>query len=615
MIAVWAVLFALAGPFSGKVADVLSNGGFEVPGSQSLNVIHALDAAGGRGAQSFTLLVDAPTAAEARARLAAVRSEVAARFPQLHAVAPPQASRDGRSIALFTVAPVTQSQSLKLAHQIAGAVQHAGGAVRTFVLGPGATYDTFQRVSQDGILQAEIIGLPVALAVLLLLFGTLVAGVLPLVLGAAAVTISLGLLYWIARLTEVSVFAQQMTTMIGLGVAIDYSLFIVARFREELAVGRERADAVRTAMRTSGTAVVFSGITVIVSLGTVWIVPVRAVQSMAAGAMLVVAVAVVAAATLLPALLHVVGGRIDSLSLRRRRAPATPGGSSFWQRFARAVMARPVVSFVAAAGLLAVLALPAFSLVTANTSLAQLPRGEAVVRGNDVLVRQITGPGQGREGALIVLVRPGRFGPAPAAAGAERLAAKLLADPRVASTHVERVGDAYEVVAPLRIDPEGPTAVNGLVPDVRALVGALRLEPAARVDVGGLSAFQRDLNETVGGDLWLLIVALLVLAYLVLLVMLRSLLLPLKAVIMNLLSIGAAYGVIVAVFQWGWLDCTGFHHLGYDQHADAAARPRDHLRPLDGLRGLPALAHPRALRGDRRHRPCRRRGARRRAPA
>jgi uncharacterized membrane protein YdfJ with MMPL/SSD domain len=557
---VWVALFVLAGPFAGQVGSALSSGGFNVPGSQSLALVDYYNDLPGHGSQPFTLFVRAATAQAARDRLAATLHEAGQQFPQVHFTDPPQSSPDGRALVVVGYASLSQNAALKLSGTLSDRLQRTDGSASTYVLGPGATYHTLQKVITRDIGSAELIGLPVVAVVLIVLFGALVAALLPLALGALAVTITLACVYGIGRLTEISIYAESMASMIGLGVAVDYSLFILARFREELDLGADTRAATATAMRTSGTAVVFSGGTVIISLGTIWLVPVRAVQSMAAAAMLVVAVAVLAASTLLPALLHLLGGRVNALSLRRRR-PLT--GSGFWHSFSHGVMRRPVVSFVGAATVLIVLAIPTFWLRTSNTSIDQLPRGEAVVVGSHLLERDITGPGQGQAGEADVLVRPLGSTLAAIRPQVSALAQQIARDPRVASAQVQQIGGAFQITVPLRIDPESRAAFDGLVPDLRKLTAASPLRRVATVDVGGVSAFNRDLNTEISGDLWLLIVAILVLAYLLLLVLLRSVLLPLKAVLMNLLSIGAAYGVLVAVFQWGWFDWTGFHHLGF----------------------------------------------------
>ena len=554
VVAVWVLLLIAALPFSGKAQGVLSSGGFEVPGSQSQLAIDYLNHVSGRGAYSFSFLVDAPSDRAAQARMAQVRSSVDQRYPEIHFTTQPQASPDGRTISFVGFASVDQNRSLTISRDLKTLIQHTDRPVRTFLLGPSANYATFQDITESGLRRAETLSSPVILIVLLVLFGAVVATLVPAVLGALSVLITFALVYAVALHAEVSVYATTMVTMIGIGVAVDYSMFILARFREELAAGTASDLAVARAMATSGTAVAFSGMTVVVSLASIWIVPVRAVQSMALAAIMVVAVAVLAAMTLLPAVLSLLGERINALRVPgRRRAPDRAG---FWIGWTERVMRRPLLAAGGSVAVLIVLALPAFSLVTANRSLEQLPRSTDVRVGNALLTSRITGPGQGREGALTILVRPQDAGAAGPAAVAARLRARLARDPLIAAASLDPVADSVIVVGQLRVDPESQAAVDQLVPRVRSWVGSQGL-------VSGLSAFNHDLNSEVGNDLWKLMALVLGLSYLVLLVLLRSVVLPLKAVVMNLLSIGAAYGVIVVVFQWGWFDWTGYHSLGH----------------------------------------------------
>ena len=528
-----------------------------------MRLIEARNAAA-LGAQPFTLLVVSDDPAATSARFGDVFARVRREYPALQFRAAPIRVRDGRVETVTGFSSLSQNDALKLAQRLLDAFQVARGPVRTYVLGQGAVYATFQDVTQRDLRSAETIGLPIVLVILLALFGAAVAASLPLVLGIVSVVITLAIVRIVAAHTEISVYAESMVSMIGLGVAVDYSLFVLARFREELGAGAAREDAVVQAMRTSGRAVVFSGLTVLVSLGTVWIVPVRAVQSMAAAAMLVVTVAVLGAATLLPSLLHLLGPNVD-----RWRVPLVgtgePSGGVFWHRVTGAVMRRPLTSFVVAAVVLLLMASPIVDLRTANTSLSQLPRGEPVVQGSDVLQRAVTGPGQGLVGAFGVIATP-RAGQNAASIRPQvaALAARLGREPEIIGRRVllQRVGSGIQIVAPIRIDAEGTQAVDRLVARVRAIVADAALQRVATTAVGGDSAFQRDLNDEVGGDMPFVIAALLLLAYVVLVVMLRSLVLPLKAVITNLLSISAAYGVLVAVFQWGWADWTGFRHIG-----------------------------------------------------
>ncbi|MFI5048629.1 MAG: MMPL family transporter [Gaiellales bacterium] len=559
-VAAWILLLLVALPFSGKAQSVLSSGGFDVPGSQSEKVIDYLNSQPGGGAYAFTFLIAAPTAQEAAAREAQVRSDVAKQFPQVRMRSDVAVSPDRTTVALTGYARVDQNKSLELSRQLKDGLQVTDGPTRTFLLGASANYATFQQITEDDLRQAEALSSPVILIVLLVLFGAVVAALLPALLGLFSVVITFAAVYAVASATEVSVYATTMVTMIGIGVAVDYSMFVLARFRDELEDGAVVETAVATAMRTSGTAVVFSGITVIVSLASIWIVPVRAVQSMALAAIMVVAVTIAGTLTLLPALLAIVGRSVNRGRIGRRRS-TSPASSGFWQRWTAGVMRRPLLCFVGAAALLIALTIPALSMVTQNRALEQLPRSTDVRVGTELLTSRITGVGQGREGSIDVLVRPAG---GSADELARRITAKLGDDPLITKATVEPVAGGLLVVGYLGVDPESSQAVDVLVPRVRTMVAHEAAgSRGVEADVDGVSAFNHDLNEEVGGDLWKVMGLVLVLCYLVLLVLLRSVLLPLKAVIMNLLSIGAAYGVIVMVFQWGWLDFTGYHSLGH----------------------------------------------------
>jgi uncharacterized membrane protein YdfJ with MMPL/SSD domain len=558
----WAILLVLALPFAGRAQSKLSNGGFEVPGAESQRNVAYFENLPRYGAEPFTFLVSAPTPQAAVARLADVRRQALAVDGRIRFTTPPEASADGRTREVTGYASVTQNEALQISRRLADRMQVTDGPTRVYVLGAAALYSSFQKIIEQDLARAETLTAPIIAIVLVALFGALVAATLPIALAVAAVVITFGAVFFVASATEMSVFVTTMVSMIGIGVAVDYSMFVLARFREELEAGAEPATAVDTAMRTSGTAVVFSGLTVVLALLALWLVPVRAVQSMAAGAMMVVAVAVLASSTLLPALLHMLGRRVDRGRIRRFR-PGRDRRGEFWTAWVGRIMRRPLPWFCASAGVLVALTLPALWLETDNRTLEQMPRSSPIVVGNDILSKRITGPGQGEAGAISILIRP-RTGDASAlAADARRIAAKVGRDPLVQTTRIRRLGNALNVQALIRVDPESEQAENVLVPRLRAIVHADPVERRATADAGGVSAFNYDLNQEVGSDLWMVIAAVIVLAYLVLLVLLRSVLLPLKAVVMNLLSVGAAYGVIVAIFQWGWLDFTGFHHLGH----------------------------------------------------
>jgi uncharacterized membrane protein YdfJ with MMPL/SSD domain len=559
----WLVLLLVALPFAGRAQSKLSNGGFEVPGAESQRNVAYFENLPRYGAEPFTLLVSAPTAQAADIRLRRLRAEALRVDGRIRFTTPPRSSPDGRTRAVTGYASVSQNEALEISRRLADRVQVTDGPTRVYILGPPALYSSFQKIIEQDLARAETLTAPFIAVVLVALFGALVAATLPIALAVAAVVITFGAVFFTASATEMSVFVTTMVSMIGIGVAVDYSMFVLARFREELDAGAEPAAAVDTAMRTSGTAVVFSGLTVVLALLALWLVPVRAVQSMAAGAMMVVAVAVLASSTLLPALLHMLGRRVDRGRIGRRTRLERDRRREFWTAWVAQIMRRPLVWFCASAGLLVILTLPAIALETDNRTLEQMPRSSPVVAGNGILSSKITGPGQGEAGAISILMRPISGDAATLAADAHRIAAKVGRDPLVRGTSIRRLGNALNVQALIRVDPESEQAENELVPRLRRVIHADPVERRATVNLGGVSAFNYDLNQEVGSDLWMVIAAVVVLAYVVLLVLLRSVLLPLKAVVMNLLSVGAAYGVIVAIFQWGWLDFTGFHHLGH----------------------------------------------------
>jgi RND superfamily putative drug exporter len=326
-------------------------------------------------------------------------------------------------------------------------------------------------------------------------------------------------------------------------------------------------------MRTSGIAVAFSGVTVMVALAGLFLIDTATIRSMAMGAIVVVAVSVLAATTLLPVLMSmfgrrayargrtaIVGGLIFRGLRNMRRRPGSTHPSRertpFWERWAERVMRHPVIAAGLSAALLLVLAVPALSLQFGDGALRQFPQGNETRVGAE-LAAKATSPGAA--GPTQVLVTFDRA--KPDAAALDRYAARLRHDPEAAAVAKPLLaGDAGLIVVTPRHDPESPAA-RALVARLRASATAV---PGAHIDVGGSTAQVEDFKDLVSGSMWKILLFVLAFSYLVLLVLLRSVLLPLKAVLVNLLSVGAAYGVLVTVFQWGWFDSLlGFHHLGY----------------------------------------------------
>src|SRR5215207_5589257 len=349
---VWAVIVLAAVPFAARQSEDLSSGGFEVPGSQSAAVDDALARFPGvQRAQLAAVLVAERGATGAQLRAAFDR--VAAAAGPIDGVSLPEAARAqaaqqaaaGGTVIVPLRAEVDEDGATDVAADLRdrlGVGEGARDGVATHLVGQGALWAAMQELSKEDLAKAESAGFPIVLLILLLVFGSLAAAALPLALGFVSVLVTGALIYLLSQSMEMSVFVTNMASMIGIGVAVDYSLFVLARYREEVAGGRAPEDARGVALATSGLAVLFSGLTVIISLAGLWMVDNTAIRSMALGAMLVVAVAVLTAITLLPLLL---GRRVVTRWRLLRRPPRT--GPGFWQRWTAGVMKRPVLAVAA----------------------------------------------------------------------------------------------------------------------------------------------------------------------------------------------------------------------------------------------------------------------------
>jgi uncharacterized membrane protein YdfJ with MMPL/SSD domain len=366
---------------------------------------------------------------------------------------------------------------------------------------------------------------------------------------------------------ETSVFVTNMASMIGIGVAVDYSLFILARYREERARGREPVEARAEALSTSGLAVTFSGLAVIVSLAGLWMIHNQALRSMALGAMTVVAVSILTATTLLPVLISLLGDRVlpggavaKVLGVFRRRGER-PDREAFWVRWTKRVMARPWLAVVGTSAVLLTLAIPLLSIDTGTEALAQFPKGSDVRVGNELVSEQVGGGADPVE----VVARLGGDSISPGdRAALAGFAHTLATTPGIRAVAPPVFAGDSVLIQATPTTPSESAATRALIVRLRdTVVPATLLSHVATVDVGGETARSSDARAQVSGSMWKIVLFVLTLSFLVLMVMLRSLVLPLKAVLMNLLSIGAAFGVLVAVFQWGWLDSVlGFESLG-----------------------------------------------------
>jgi RND superfamily putative drug exporter len=439
--------------------------------------------------------------------------------------------------------------------------------VTTYLAGQPTIWAGMQELSKKDLAKAEASGFPIVALILLVVFGSLAAAALPLVLGFVSVIVTGALIYFISLNMMTSVFVTNMASMIGIGVAIDYSLFILARYREERARGRDQDAARAEALSTSGLAVAFSGLAVIVSLAGLWMVDNQALRSMALGAMTVVAVSILTATTLLPALIAMLGDRVlpggivaKVLGIFRRRGER-PDREAFWVRWTARVMAHPWTAVIGVSAVLLTLATPLLSIETGTQALGQFPKDSDVRVGNELALKQLGG---GTDPVLVVAGFGGTGAAREGRAAVGGLVRTLEATPGIASVAPPAFAGDTVLVQATPSAPSESDATIALVHRLRdSIVPRTELSRVATVDVGGETARSQDARDQVSGSMWKIVLFVLALSYLVLMVMLRSLLLPLKAVLMNLLSIGAAFGVLVAIFQWGWFDSLfGFESQG-----------------------------------------------------
>jgi uncharacterized membrane protein YdfJ with MMPL/SSD domain len=394
-------------------------------------------------------------------------------------------------------------------------------------------------------------GAPLALVVLLLVFGAVVAGLLPLMLAIVSIVVALALVALLAQAYDLSVFTQNMLIGMGLALGIDYSLFTLSRYREERLQGQEKPDAIATAGATAGRAVLFSGIAFVLAMLGLLLVPSTIFRSLAAGAILVGIVSVIAALTLLPAVLALLGDRVNALRIPFFGRAAQQAGREgrFWGAIVHRVMRRPVASLVLAAGLLLALAAPVLALDTGTSGAATLPDRFESKQGYLLLREEFP-----KESAEPVDIAVAGDVDSPAVHRAvARLEQEIARRPIFGEPTVEtnEAGTVARVSVPVAGNPDGDRAieaVRGLRSEVvpRAFAGV-----DAQVYVGGDTAEELDYHDTVNFWLPLVLLFVLGLSFLLLTLAFRSIVVPATTIGMNLLSVGAAYGLLVLVFQEG----------------------------------------------------------------
>jgi uncharacterized membrane protein YdfJ with MMPL/SSD domain len=434
---------------------------------------------------------------------------------------------------------------------VVDAVQAADGreGFEVTITGEHTLEADFDTLAGEDLRNGELgFGLPVALIVLLIVFGSVVAGLVPLLLAVISITVALALLALVGQVFPLSVFATNMLTGMGLALGIDYSLFVLSRFRHERRHGRERAAAIAAVGATASRAVLFSGIAFTLAMIGLLLVPSTIMRSLAAGAIAAAVVSVAAALTLLPALLGLLGDRVNALRVPVVGRAAEREGSRFWSGLVGGVLRRPVISLLLATVVLLLMAAPVLGLRSGEAGVSTLPDRLAAKQG--YLALNAAFPGQTTEPVEIVIDGDGD---APGIqTGIDRLRERL-AGTRFGRPALETspAGDLTVLTVPIAGDPLGEEAVDA----VRALrsehIPAAFTDPGVRVLVGGDTAETIDESDTMSRWLPIVLSFVLALSFVLLTIAFRSLVVAAKAIVINLLSVGAAYGLLVLVFQEG----------------------------------------------------------------
>jgi RND superfamily putative drug exporter len=574
IIAAWIALFVVGGVAAAGLGDLLSNR-FSVPGSDAERGLTLLkDHMHERSDGAFTLVVQGQGRPPDRGAVAAAAQRAARAIDGGRAGPVQQASRTVAYVQIST--PLENQDASKQTPKLRDAIGTVPGA-RTYLTGyPALNHDT-QPIYNDDLRRGESIAAPVALLVLAFMFGTLGAIAVPFVFALVSIPTTLGLVWIFAHFMDMAIYVTNIVTLIGLAIAIDYSMLVVFRYREELELHDDPHDALVKTMATAGRATLFSGATVAVGLALLVFMPLPFMRSMGVGGLLVPLVSIAASATFLPAFLAVMGRKVNRLRviprriLERRAAQDVTGG---WHRFAMAIMRRPLLWGGLAAAVLIALALAATDLHLTGGDNRGIPITTEAARGLKIM-EDTLGPGALAPQQVVIDVhRPnGVYDPAVVAAQ-RRLVAQLRRDPEVQrdtvlapalvpravarqANLVDAVGRVGQIRAAGRSDAGEDAAVD-LVHRIRdRYLPAARFPASADVLLTGAPAFGVDFIDKAYGAFPWLVLAVLVLSYLLLLRAFRSLFLPLKAVVMNLLSVSATYGLLTLAFQHGWGEVIG----------------------------------------------------------
>lgn len=603
VVSLWIVCLLLGGIAFGKLTPLLSGGGWDVPGSHSKESVELITSQfEGRSESALTLVVRDPQHAvgtqeyneKLKQIVDRVKAEegVASVFSILDASEGIASSlvgndpnmsialveMDGKADFVMNAVPDFQENVVDLGQSL---------GAESYLVGGIAFWGESSVQSQEGLAKAELIVFPLIIIILLIVFRSVVAMVTPLMVTIASIMVAMGVVYLVAREVELSVFVTNSAMMLGLGVGIDYSLFIVSRFKAELeAPGRTKQEAVAISLATAGHTVFFSALTVIAALSAMFVVPLAAIKAIAFGGIAVVFVAGLASLTLLPAVLVMLGTRINKGRIPIFRArPA--GKISGWKRWTNGIMRRPVLFLILTLIALIAAASPARDMKLDSPDIRTLPEDTAVRQGT-TLMQQSFGIGAAGQISIVLHNEGGDLGTPDAIAKTEKLIADLKAQEHVVNVTsissffpgmdaatvsgalqngggalpsdlnlmVKRYisNDRHTSLIEVTVDQYGSSdEARDVVKQLRDdLLPAADLPAGTTFQIGGETITGMDTSEALNDSLLPALGVMLVLIFLILVLTFRSLLLPLKAIIMNLFSVAATYGLLVLVFALGY---------------------------------------------------------------
>ena len=554
VVGAWVVIALGLGFLAPRVETSLSGAGWEDTGSQSVAARQLIqDNFAGNSANALMVVVHSP---DQQVSSPAFQSAIASATRTLEAdgavtgVVPPMPgqtiSRDGHTAILMAGAAENATEMVRAADRLKAPLQADGSEeVSVYLTGASGMWSDFNEANRSAMLKSELLSWPVTLAILVLAFGALVAAGLPLLLTILGLVATAGALYLTTLAFDVSIWAMNFALMFALALGIDYALFIVVRFRGALfGSGRKPVDAVAETMDTAGKAVLFSGLTVLISLSAVMIVPSPAFRSMALGIMISVVFILLATLTLLPAVLAKLGPRVDKGTLKW--AHSGDHRSKRFERWGQKLWSKPVLFGLPALIVLLVLAIPVFGLKTGMPSIAVVPADDGSRQGYELVSEAF---GEGAPGTLQIV------GPADEMASAQRIAAS---DAGIAAAMPPMQGGGGLAMVQA-IPTTGPSTT-----ETAETLERLRAQLPAGVLIGGAAAEQADLSAALSTYTPIVIGIVLVLGFLLLLVAFQAPVVAAIGVVTNLLAVGAAFGVARLIFQDGWgADLLGFESQGF----------------------------------------------------